>query len=438
MTAIVRPVKTAAETALVQQFAALKATLPGNRKARENAFASVVEGLPHRRVEEWKYTDLRALMKDAKPLAEMPGTAEIEAAKRASLARDGAVTALFVNGALAELGTLPGGIEAVPLAKAFADNHPLLARFGEAGAPMDNAAIALNTAFVSDGLLLTVKKGENVSTPIHLAFVQEGTDHAAYARVLIVVEEGASFTLIESHAGHGTHQTNSYVELLAADKTDVTAIKLQAESSESQHLATFAIKLGAEAKLTTVAFVRGGAVARQQVFLKFDGEGSTASLNGVTLSGGDRHLDTTLFVDHAAFGCESRELFKSVLDGESRSVFQGKILVRQNAQKTDGRMMMRALMLSEGCEADMKPELEIYADDVQCAHGATCGALDADHLFYLMARGIPKVDAEAILAEGFVGEVLDMVEDERVHAALSDVAAQWLRRRDWGKADPRA
>ena len=116
-----------------------------------------------------------------------------------------------------------------------------------------------------------------------------------------------------------------------------------------------------------------------------------------------RHLDTTLFVDHASFGCESREQFKSVLDGESRSVFQGKILVRQNAQKTDGRMMSRALMLSEGSEADLKPELEIYADDVQCAHGATCAALDDEYLFYLMARGIPKAEAEAMLVEAFVG-----------------------------------
>ena len=173
------------------------------------------------------------------------------------------------------------------------------------------------------------------------------------------------------------------------------------------------------------------------MFLNFVGDNSTASLNGISLSGGDRHLDTTLFVDHASFGCESRELYKAVLDGESRSVFQGKILVRQNAQKTDGRMMSRALMLSEGSEADLKPELEIYADDVQCAHGATCGALDEDHMFYLMARGIPKVEAEAILAEGFVGEVLDLVEDDRVRAALADVAQKWLVRRDWGKSGSR-
>src|SRR5690606_19360281 len=154
------------------------------------------------------------------------------------------------------------------------------------------------------------------------------------------------------------------------------------------------------------------AVARQQFHVLCEGDNSHVSLNGISLSGGKRHLDTTLFVDHASYGCESREQFKQVLDGESRSVFQGKILVRQNAQKTDGRMMMRALMLSEGSEADMKPELEIYADDVQCAHGATCAALEDEYLFYLMARGIPRKQAEAMLIEGFIDELFDVIEDE--------------------------
>jgi Fe-S cluster assembly protein SufD len=431
MNAAVRPVRTAAEAALVEQFTAAKASLPGDRSAREIAFGAVVEGLPHRRIEEWKYTDLRALMKDAKPLAGVPGKAEIDAAAKAvPLSKIDAATILFVNGTLAELGSLPQGVEAVSLAKAYADNHPLLAKFGEAGAPGDNAAIALNTAFVSDGVLLTVKNGTQVDKPVHLAFAQHGKGHAAYARVLVVVEEGASFTLIESHTGAGAHQTNSYVELLAADKTDVTAIKLQNEDLASQHLATFAIKLGADAKLTTASIARGSAVARQQMHLLFEGDNTTAALHGISLSGGNRHLDTTLFVDHASFGCESREQFKSVLDGESRSVFQGKILVRQNAQKTDGRMMMRALMLSEGCEADLKPELEIYADDVQCAHGATCTAIEEEYLFYLMARGIPKAEAEAMLVEAFVDDVLDAIENEPLREALRVVTNNWLKVRD--------
>jgi Fe-S cluster assembly protein SufD len=431
MTAIIRPVKTAAETALVEQFTAVKAKLPGNRDARETAFAAVVEGLPHRRIEEWKYTDLRALMKDAKPLAAAPAQPAISEAKNnIPFAELKAPTFLFVNGTLVDTPDLPKGVEAVSLAKAYAENNKLLARFGEAGAPQDNAAIALNTAFVTDGVLLTVAKGTKVDLPIHLAFAQTGAGHAAYARVLLVVEEGAEVAFVESHVGRGAHQTNTYVELIAGDATKVTAIKLQNEDLSAQHLATFAIKLGAECDLTTVAIARGAAVARQQLHLYFEGDNSKAGLHGISLSGGKRHLDTTLFVDHASFGCESREQFKQVLADQSRSVFQGKILVRQNAQKTDGRMMMRALMLSEDAEADLKPELEIYADDVQCAHGATCAALEEEYLFYLMARGIPKAEAEAMLIEGFVGEVLDAVENDVLKDELTAVTSEWLRVRD--------
>jgi Fe-S cluster assembly protein SufD len=431
MNAVVRPIKTAAENALVEQFIAAKSKLPGDRATREEAFGAIADGLPHRRVEEWKYTDLRALMRDAKPLADLPGKAEIEAASAAlPLAGVDAAKIVFVNGSLVELGALPAGVTALPLAKAFTANHPLIARFGEAGAPGDNPAIALNTAFVSDGVLITIAKGTKVEKPLHLAFAQQGTGHASYARVLVVAEEGVSLTLIESHTGAGAHQTNSYVELLAANGTDVTLIKLQAEALGTQHLATFAAKLGGDAKLTTLAVARGAAVARQQIFLLFEGDNTNASLHGISVSGASRHLDTTLFVDHASLNCVSREQFKSVVDGESRSVFQGKILVRQNAQKTDGRMMSRALMLSEGSEANLKPELEIYADDVQCAHGATCAALDDEHLFYLMARGIPKVEAEAILVEAFIDEVIEVVEDEPLRSALEAVTSGWLRLRD--------
>ncbi|MFC5068983.1 Fe-S cluster assembly protein SufD [Flaviflagellibacter deserti] len=435
MNTAVRPIKTAAENALVEQFTAAKARLPGNRDAREKAFGAVVEGLPHRRVEEWKYTDLRALMRDAKPLADLPTDAQVAAVDRKRvLTSFDASKIVFANGSLIEslsdLGKLPAGVEAVSLAKAYASDLPLLARFGEAEAPEDNAAIALNTAFVSDGVLIRIAAGTKVDRPLHLAFGQDGEGHASYARILIVVEDDAKVEIVESHFGEGHHQTNSYVELLAGDRTDINLIKLQAESLDTQHLATLAIKLGAESSLQTVAVARGSDVARQQVFVKFEGDNTKASLNGISLSGARRHLDTTFFADHASYGCESRELFKSVLDGDSRSVFQGKILVRQNAQKTDGRMMSRALMLSEGSEADLKPELEIYADDVQCAHGATCGALDEDHLFYLMARGISKIDAQAILVEAFVGEVLDMVEDEGLKDALAVVTNSWLMARD--------
>jgi Fe-S cluster assembly protein SufD len=176
-------------------------------------------------------------------------------------------------------------------------------------------------------------------------------------------------------------------------------------------------------------------VVRNQVFLRFAGEGATATIRGAALIKGRQHVDTTLVVDHALPGGTSRELYKAVLDGESHSVFQGKIIVRPDAQKTDGRMMTQALLLSETAEADNKPELEIFADDVQCGHGATAGALNGDLLFYLMARGIAKAEAEALLIEAFVGEAIEGIEPEGLKDVLMAAAAQWLAAR--GRAENR-
>jgi Fe-S cluster assembly protein SufD len=167
-------------------------------------------------------------------------------------------------------------------------------------------------------------------------------------------------------------------------------------------------------------------VVRNQLFVRCEGAGTSLRLGGASLLKGRQHGDTTLLVDHAAGGCEARELFKSVLDGASRGVFQGKIIVRPQAQKTDARMMARALLLSDEAEADNKPELEIFADDVQCGHGATSGALDPNLRFYLMSRGIPEKEAEALLIQSFIGEAIDTVGHEGVRAALTAATEQWL------------
>jgi len=170
-------------------------------------------------------------------------------------------------------------------------------------------------------------------------------------------------------------------------------------------------------------------VVRSQLFLRFDGEGTVANIRGATLLKDRQHADITLVADHVAKGCQSREIFKSVLDGESRGVFQGKIIVRPKAQKTDGRMMTRALLLSETAEADNKPELEIFADDVQCGHGATAGALDEDLVFYLKARGIPAREAEALLIQAFIGEAVEGIEHAGLREVLMEAAVAWLKAR---------
>jgi Fe-S cluster assembly protein SufD len=430
MTADIRPIRTMAETGLAAAFATVRGGLaPGEIARRDAAFALFHDsGLPHRRVEEWKYTDLRAAMREASPLAEPNGVATLGRAKAALAPLEGLASTrlVLVNGQyVKELSTgASDGLDVLSLAEAITSGSPLLSRLGEAPAPAHNAAVALNTAFASDGLIIRVP-ADVAARPLHVAFHQDG-DHASYARVLVLVEAGASATVIETHTGIGTHQTNTLVEVIIGDGAKVSHVKLQDETRETLHLATLAAKLGADAGFVSTALAKGASLARQQVFITFAGEGSEVTLSGVTLAGGKRHLDTTLVVDHAVPNCASRERYKTVLNGQSRGVFQGKIVVRRHAQKTDGQMKSDALLLSDEAEADLKPELEIYADDVVCAHGATAGAIDDELLFYLLSRGIPRAEAESLLITAFVGEVFDLVEDEAVREHLETAAQAWL------------
>ncbi len=442
MRAEIKPMKTAAETALAEAFAAVHSKLPGDRRIAERraaAFQSFdARGLPHRRVEEWKYTDLRALIREAKPLAAAPDAQAKQRGKGAGklFADIGARRITFVDGAfvaeLSDLAALEPGLTIAPMAKALAEGNPQIAsRLGTA-VPTDDVAVALNTAFMGDGALLHIARDTKLDRPIHLVFAF-GSDTAAasFTRSLVVAEEGARATLIESHEGPDgiDYQVNTALELLVGDRAHVDHVKIGTEGAQAIHVSTLMASLGSEARLHGLVYTTGGAVVRNQLFVRFAGEGANLALNGASLIKGRQHVDNTLVVDHAVPGGFSRELNKSVLDGESRSVFQGKIIVRPGAQKTDGKMMTQALLLSENAEADNKPELEIFADDVQCGHGATAGALDPNMLFYLKARGIPQAEAEALLIQAFVGEAIETIAHEGVKDALMGAAAEWLRAR---------
>ncbi|HYF54331.1 MAG TPA: Fe-S cluster assembly protein SufD [Salinarimonas sp.] len=429
--------KTAAESALADLFALAKPLLPGDAATREDAFRRFSErGLPHRRVEEWKYTDLRAFLREAAPFAGKPSAADIEAA----LATDGpladldAIEIVLVNGHVVRMAeSLPEGLEIVALRDALSAGHPSLAAMGAVAKAHDNAAYALNAAFMSDGAVIRVAAGATIERPIHLRFVNAGaTPFATATRVLLQVEVGASVTLVETHAGpNGVgYQPNGVVEIVAADHARVVHVRLNAEGAGAIALSTLTARLGANVAFDSYALLAGPQVSRQQAYVAFAGEGSNAGIRGSTMIGGTQHADTTLVVDHAAPGCTSRELFKAVVDGEATGVFQGKIVVHQIAQKTDGRMMSACVLLGDEATMNNKPELEIFADDVQCAHGATCGQLDEDLLFYLRSRGLPLKEAEALLLESFLAEPIgEGVADETVAAALTGVIDGWLRAR---------
>jgi Fe-S cluster assembly protein SufD len=213
------------------------------------------------------------------------------------------------------------------------------------------------------------------------------------------------------------------------DRSHVDHLKVGRDGSSALHVATLAATVGANAKFNDFTFTIGGEVTRNQLFVRCVGRDSTIGLRGANLLKGGQHADTTLVLEHAAPGCTSREVFKSVLDGNSRGVFQGKIIVRPGAQQSDARMMTNALLLSDTAEADNKPELEIFADDVQCGHGATAGALDENLKFYLMARGISESEAELLLVQAFVGEAVEAINHEGLRDALMAAVVRWLRAR---------
>jgi Fe-S cluster assembly protein SufD len=432
-------IKTAAETALAQAFAQARAQLPGVAKERAAAFDVFVrEGLPHRRVEDWKYTDLRALMRDAKPLAAPPDARAKALGKHAGALLDAgeALRVVFVDGAfvpeLSDTTAVEEGLAITSLAPALAANDEELTRHLGKLAPASDVAVALNTALMGDGAVIRIRAGAVIKKPLHLVFVASEKPAATFTRSLMLVGKGARVMLVESHegpAGSG-YQANAALEVFVGDEAHVDHVKVIGEGADALHISTLAAAIGAKARFNTFSFVAGGAVVRNQLFLKFDGEGTVGNVGGATLLQGRQHADTTLVVNHAARGCQSREVFKSVLDDEAHGVFQGRIVVQPGAQQTDGKMMTRALLLSDQAEADSKPELEIFADDVQCGHGATAGAIDEELMFYLMARGIAAAEAEALLIQAFLGEAIESVEHAGMREALNERVAAWLQGRN--------
>ena len=436
--------KTKAEQQLATQFEAAEARLPGAgwvRAARRKAFGQFAAlGLPHRRLEEWKYTDLRVAMKAAALPALPSPTKRVPdlAAALGPLAALDCIQLVFVNGTFlsAEMraSQAPGkDYHFDPLSKVLGTPPEWMREHFALDAPPSpvalDATLALNTAFVTDGAVLCIEDDAKLELPIHIIFYSDGGDAGrTTTRSLIKIGDGAQVTLMESYVGSGdaSRQSNAATVLDIGARARVSHIKLLAEGTQSLHTGTWMTGIGAGATYRAFQMTAGAGTARSQMFVRFAGEGATADLSGVMLARGQGHIDTTLLADHAVPGCTSRELFKSVLQDRARAIFQGKLLVRPDAQKTDAKQMAKGLLLSEDAEFISKPELEIYADDVACGHGSTSGQIDGDLLFYLRARGIPEDQARALLVTAFIGEALEAVQHEGVKEALSDIAARWL------------
>jgi Fe-S cluster assembly protein SufD len=416
--------------------------LPGTGKVvelRKQAFETFERaGLPNRRLEDWKYTDLRALMREVLPLAAAPDAAALQRAKKAltSVVVVESYRLVLVDGVLApslsDLSALEAGVRVQTLREVLEDGgNAVRADLLENGA-MSGPMVALNAAMATDGAVITVADGAVLAKPIHIVHVATRSSAASHTRSFVKLGPAAQATLVESFVAAEdakSYQVNDSVVVWLGDDAQLQHVRLMADAVDATNITTAAFTIGAKARLATFNMTSGGGLSRYQGYLTFAGEGSEVSANGVNLLNGRQHADTTLFLDHAVPNCASREVFRAVVDDRAHSVFQGRIIVQPKAQKTDAKMMTRALLLSDEAEADNKPELEIFADDVTCGHGATTGALDESLLFYLRARGLSEKEAQALLIQAFVGEAIESIASDDLRELAISTAQRWLAAR---------
>ncbi len=387
-------------------------------------------GLPTRRTEAWRYTDLRDVARTAWTLA--PAAVDPAQAAPWLADTDADRRLVLVNGRFRpDLSTpdLPG-VTATPLDGLLADGD------GAAAAVLDEALtsgerpfLALNTAFLDGGLVVRLAPGATVGRLEIVCLTLPGGDAPAMSHPRLIIEagDGADATLVERHVGPaGPILTTPVLQITVGAGARLGHYKLQREGGETSHLATVLVQVARDAVYDGFMLSTGGAVARTEVAAVLTGRGGECRLSGTYLGRGRQVLDTTTVVRHAVPDCRSRQVIKGVLDDQARGVFQGRIEVARDAQRTDGYQMNRALLLSPQAEIDSKPELEIFADDVKCSHGATAGELDAEALFYLRSRGLDAERARALLIEAFVVEVLDEIADDAVRQHFTEIVTDWL------------
>jgi Fe-S cluster assembly protein SufD len=386
-------------------------------------------GFPTLEDEDWKYTNVAAL---AKTPFEAGGPSKTDGLTTAQLqlltfGEMDCTHLVFVNGrfvpGLSRRRPLPDGVRAGGLAEALAeDSGTIQSHLGRHARAQDNPFVALNSAFMTDGAYVHLPRRKVLSEPIHLIFVAvpNGAPTVSHPRNLIVAEEGSQGAIVESYISlhPKSYLTNTVTEVVAGEGTVLDHCKLQRESEQAYHVATLQAHLSRGASFSSHAVSLGAALARNDLNMVLDAEGIECVLNGLYLAQGDQHIDNHTFIDHAKPHCASREFYKGVLAGRSHGVFNGKIRVREDAQKTDAKQTNKNLLLSEEALVDTKPQLEIWADDVKCTHGATIGQLDDDALFYLRSRGLEEGDARSLLIHAFATDLLERIPVKPVRTGL--------------------
>jgi Fe-S cluster assembly protein SufD len=401
-------------------------------------------GIPTVRDEEWRFTNVSPIGAiDFQLAGQISGTAD----RLTGFAyTDAPVRLVIVNGrfdtTLSRTKGLPAGVHVTSLATALKDHADVVQRyFGQLADLNTRSFTALNTAFVQDGAFVHIPEGVVVESPIHVVFVT-GADSGhvmAHPRTLIVAGAGAQATVIESYVGAAgeTYFSNAVSEAFVGENASVIHYKVQQESIEAFHVGTLHAHTSRNARFSSHSFSLGGRIVRNDASAIFDGEGGECTLNGLYLADRERLVDNHTTIDHAKAHCASHEIYKGILGGSARAVFNGKIIVRQDAQKTDAKQTNRALLLTDGATINTKPQLEIFADDVKCTHGAAIGQLDEESIFYLRARGMTYAEARDMLIHAFAGQVLEGVTVEPLREALERELYDQLAK-DLAEADGRS
>ncbi|MDB4890890.1 MAG: FeS assembly protein SufD [Gemmatimonadetes bacterium] len=384
-------------------------------------------GFPTTRNEDWHFTSVAPIAEGRfAPLTKATG--EVTAAQIAPFViAPQWHTLVFVNGRfdakLSGGNALPAGIRVLPFARAYEELPAVVEQYlGKIAAFDAHTFTALNTAFINDGAVVQVEANAEITQPIHLLFVSDASaaQGSAQPRNLIVLERGAKATVIESYAGvaEGRYFTNTVTEASIGDGATLTHLKLQRESAQAYHVGTLDVRQARDSHLFSFSFATGALLSRSNIYTELRGAGCGATLNGLYLGDGDQHIDHQTRIEHVEPNCYSRELYKGILDGAAHGVFNGKVYVHPEAQKTDGKQTNNTLLLSEKAQIDTKPQLEIFADDVKCTHGATVGRLDETSLFYMKSRGINARTARELLTYAFAADVLETIELAEVREGL--------------------
>ncbi len=382
-------------------------------------------GFPTTRDEEWRFTNVAPIAAgEFKPIGAIAAEADLSGAIYGDVPNRVVVLNGRFSPELSRTGGLPAGVRVGSLAAAVGEQAEIVQRYlGQLAEFGSRAFTALNTALAGDGAFVYVPDGVVIEEPLELLFVTAaaaGAPVMSSARALVVVGERAQCRLVETYFGtkDATYFTNGVTEVFCDEGAIVDHYKVQQESLAAYHVASMHVYASRSASFSSHSFSLGGRLSRNDVFATLDGEGAECTLNGLYLADGDRLVDNHTSIDHAKAHCPSHEIYKGILGGTARAVFNGKIIVRQDAQKTDAKQTNRALLLSDTAQINTKPQLEIFADDVKCTHGAAIGQLDDDAIFYLRARGLTYFEARDMLIHAFAGDILDRVKIDGLRRAL--------------------